>query len=320
MASRVTTRYTEPIKEDKRHMISYFGSLVILDTTLEDGGEYRAVVSNGAGSVTVAAFLEFFFPTPCRQYCQNGGTCYQAHYCYCQSGFFGRYCESGEDYLPPVSPPNSGSGSGGYSGYYDDNESGDDQYSDTESGDSEYGSGYSEGESVNSEGDSVISSGSGEPPILSPSYGDDNETNFNTENGETDRKRRQSNDVAAAEKSFPWILAGERRQLTQKPERRWHNGHQQLTVNGQLEMNEAAESPEKVKTRLGKELKMKATYDENGFGERRDFDEPTEGLNRKAKNGRKMKRLRIEAELTDKGNRRVHCRGRRQGIGRCSFS
>ena len=70
-----------------------------------------------------------------------------------------------------------------------------------ESGDSEYGSGYSvdnsvnseddlvnyeedsEGESVNSEDDSVISSGSGEPPILSPSYGDDNETNFNTENG-----------------------------------------------------------------------------------------------------------------------------------------
>ena len=43
------------------HMISYLGSLVILDTRLEDAGEYRAVVSNGAGSVTVATFLEFFF-------------------------------------------------------------------------------------------------------------------------------------------------------------------------------------------------------------------------------------------------------------------
>ena len=64
-----------------------------------------------------------------------------------------------------------------------------------ESGDSEYGSGYSvdnsvnsEGESVNldddsvnSEDDSVISSG--EPPVLTPSYGDDNETNYNTEKG-----------------------------------------------------------------------------------------------------------------------------------------
>ena len=32
-----------------------------MDTTLEDAGEYRVVVSNGAGSVTMTAYLEFFF-------------------------------------------------------------------------------------------------------------------------------------------------------------------------------------------------------------------------------------------------------------------
>ena len=43
------------------HVISTSGSLVVMDTKLEDQGTYRAVISNGAGTVTVESSLEFFF-------------------------------------------------------------------------------------------------------------------------------------------------------------------------------------------------------------------------------------------------------------------
>ena len=41
--------------------------------------------------------------TACREECQNGGTCYGVHYCYCQPNFFGRFCETynGRTYTQP---------------------------------------------------------------------------------------------------------------------------------------------------------------------------------------------------------------------------
>jgi hypothetical protein len=169
---------TERIQEDRRHAISASGSLVVMDTTLEDMGQYHAFVSNGAGSVAMAASLEFFFTTPCRQECRNGGTCYQTHYCHCQTGFYGQHCQSSSaptvsptdqpptqpplqppDTLPPDSGPHSGSGdSSGYSGYTD-TESGDSVYYDLESGDSDGSSGYYDRDPGNSDYGSVYYSG-----------------------------------------------------------------------------------------------------------------------------------------------------------------
>ena len=42
-------------------MISASGSLVVMDTKMEDQGVYRGIFSNGAGKVSLTASLEFFF-------------------------------------------------------------------------------------------------------------------------------------------------------------------------------------------------------------------------------------------------------------------
>ena len=45
----------------RRYLVSNLGTLVILETRLEDEGVYRAVVSNGAGEVHTQTTLEFYF-------------------------------------------------------------------------------------------------------------------------------------------------------------------------------------------------------------------------------------------------------------------
>lgn len=77
-----------------RYLISDRGSLVILQTQFEDRGTYRAVISNGAGEVTTETELYFFFESPCRSQCLNGGECLQVSYCSCPESYGGRQCEN----------------------------------------------------------------------------------------------------------------------------------------------------------------------------------------------------------------------------------
>lgn len=76
-----------------RYLISDLGSLVILQTQLEDRGTYKATISNGGGTVTTETQLYFFFTSPCRSECQNGGECREIHQCSCPDFYEGRYCE-----------------------------------------------------------------------------------------------------------------------------------------------------------------------------------------------------------------------------------
>ena len=70
------------------------GSLVILQTQLEDRGKYKAIISNGGGTVSAETELHFFYESACRSRCLNGGDCRESHYCSCPSDYEGRYCEN----------------------------------------------------------------------------------------------------------------------------------------------------------------------------------------------------------------------------------
>ncbi len=73
--------------------MSESGSLVLLQTVVQDAGVYRAVVSNEVGQVSVDARLSFHFPDSCRRDCLNGGHCVQMSLCSCPEGFMGRQCD-----------------------------------------------------------------------------------------------------------------------------------------------------------------------------------------------------------------------------------
>ena len=66
---------------------------MILQTALEDQGQYRAVVNNGAGETSVVANLLFYYDNTCRHTCLNGGRCVQLPVCSCSEDFVGRQCE-----------------------------------------------------------------------------------------------------------------------------------------------------------------------------------------------------------------------------------
>jgi hypothetical protein len=135
------------VKLNTRYLISDQGSLIILQTQLEDRGTYKAIISNGAGNVTAETKLYFFFESPCRNRCLNGGECLEIRQCSCPESYAGRYCEDfiGVTKAPPtqdvddllstatemmqpltpspdLEPYIDGSGSG--SGYLSDSESG----------------------------------------------------------------------------------------------------------------------------------------------------------------------------------------------------
>ena len=78
---------------NNRYLISNQGSLVILQTQLEDRGTYKAIVSNGAGTFTAETRLYFFFDSACRSGCLNGGECLEISQCSCPQSYAGRYCE-----------------------------------------------------------------------------------------------------------------------------------------------------------------------------------------------------------------------------------
>lgn len=67
--------------------------MVILQTQLEDRGRYKAIISNGAGTVSTETQLYFFFDSPCRSRCLNGGVCQEIRQCSCPEFYAGRYCE-----------------------------------------------------------------------------------------------------------------------------------------------------------------------------------------------------------------------------------
>ena len=60
---------------------------------MQDGGRYRAIISNGAGEISVETELLFYFENSCRAECQNGGTCVNLHVCSCTELYAGRYCD-----------------------------------------------------------------------------------------------------------------------------------------------------------------------------------------------------------------------------------
>ena len=57
--------------------------------------------------MTTETQLSFFFESPCRSHCQNGGDCREFHQCTCPEFYEGRYCENfvGDPELIPE-PPN----------------------------------------------------------------------------------------------------------------------------------------------------------------------------------------------------------------------
>ena len=67
---------------------------MILQTQFEDRGIYKAVVANGAGEVVTETRLYFFFESPCRSRCLNGGQCLEVSYCSCPDSYEGRHCEN----------------------------------------------------------------------------------------------------------------------------------------------------------------------------------------------------------------------------------
>ena len=88
-----------------RYLVSDQGSLVILQTQLEDRGKYKAVVTNGGGTLNTETELHFIYESPCRSQCRNGGDCRESHYCSCPENYDGRYCEnliSESTLAPPV--------------------------------------------------------------------------------------------------------------------------------------------------------------------------------------------------------------------------
>ena len=74
-------------------MVSDKGTLVMLQTAVEDQGTYRANLSNSVGEVSVEVELTFYYSNICRRECLNGGTCVQLPVCSCPENFAGRECE-----------------------------------------------------------------------------------------------------------------------------------------------------------------------------------------------------------------------------------